>query len=82
MHKLILYQVYIIIAILCQLMFWLVPSFHVSAIFVALQGVFLGPLFPAVIVATTKALPPYLHVSVIGFAAGFAAAAAATYCFS
>ena len=69
MHKLILYQVYIIIAILCQLMFWLVPSFHVSAIFVALQGVFLGPLFPAVIVATTKALPPYLHVSVIGFAA-------------
>ncbi|CAG5153283.1 uncharacterized protein ALTATR162_LOCUS3111 [Alternaria atra] len=61
--------VYIFIAILCQLIFWLVPSFHVSAIFVALQGFFLGPLFPAVIVATTKALPAYLHVSAIGFAA-------------
>jgi fucose permease len=62
-------QIYIIIAIICQVLFWLVPSFHVSAIFVALQGFFLGPLFPAVIVAATKALPPYLHVSTVGFAA-------------
>ncbi|KAI4610255.1 uncharacterized protein J4E87_010807 [Alternaria ethzedia] len=61
--------IYIAIAIVCQLMFWLVPSFHVSAIFVALQGFFLGPLFPAVVVAATKALPPHLHVSAIGFAA-------------
>ncbi|KAI4621915.1 hypothetical protein J4E80_004289 [Alternaria sp. BMP 0032] len=61
--------IYIVIAITCQLMFWLVPSFHVSAIFVALQGFFLGPLFPAVVVAATKALPPHLHVSAIGFAA-------------
>ncbi|KAH6868520.1 major facilitator superfamily domain-containing protein [Alternaria rosae] len=30
---------------------------------------FLGPLFPAVIVIATKALPPHLHVSAIGFAA-------------
>jgi fucose permease len=60
---------YIIIAMICQVMFWLVPSFHVSAVFVALQGFFLGPLFPAIIVAATKALPPYLHVSAIGFAA-------------
>lgn len=52
-------------------MFWLVPSFHVSAVFVALQGFFLGPLFPAIIVAATKVLPPYLHVSAIGFAAAF-----------
>ena len=55
----------------CQLIFWLVPSFHVSAIAVSLQGFFLGPLFPAAIVAATKALPPYLHVSAIGFAAAF-----------
>lgn len=55
----------------CQLMFWLVPSFHVSAIFVSLQGFFLGPLFPAIVVAATKVLPPYLHVSAIGFAAAF-----------
>lgn len=55
----------------CQLMFWLVPSFHVSAIFAALQGFFLGPLFPAIVVAATKVLPAHLHVSAIGFAAAF-----------
>ncbi|KAF2846589.1 MFS general substrate transporter, partial [Plenodomus tracheiphilus IPT5] len=63
--------IYIIFAMVCQLMFWLVPSFHVSAIFVALQGFFLGPLFPAIVVAATKVLPAYLHVSAIGFAAAF-----------
>jgi fucose permease len=62
---------YIILAMVCQLIFWLVPSFHVSAIFVALQGFFLGPLFPAIVVAATKVLPAYLHVSAIGFAAAF-----------
>jgi fucose permease len=56
---------------ICQLIFWLVPSFHVSATAVSLQGFFLGPLFPAAIVVATKALPPYLHVSAIGFAAAF-----------
>lgn len=63
--------IYIILAMVCQLMFWLVPSFHVSAIFVSLQGFFLGPLFPAIVVAATKVLPAYLHVSAIGFAAAF-----------
>lgn len=68
---------YIVLAMVCQLMFWLVPSFHVSAIFVALQGFFLGPLFPAVVVAATKVLPAYLHVSAIGFAAAFGGGGAA-----
>ncbi|KAF2689235.1 MFS general substrate transporter [Lentithecium fluviatile CBS 122367] len=63
--------IYLIFSVLCQLIFWLVPSFHVSATAVSLQGFFLGPLFPAAIVAATKALPPYLHVSAIGFAAAF-----------
>jgi hypothetical protein len=35
-----------------------------------LQNFFLGPLFPAIVVATTKALPAYVHVFAIGFAAG------------
>jgi fucose permease len=66
----------------CQLMFWLVPSFHVSAIFVSLQGFFLGPLFPATIVAVTKVLPPYLYVSAIGFAAAFGGAGGAVLPFA
>ncbi|XPS78310.1 hypothetical protein M3J07_010329 [Ascochyta lentis] len=74
--------VYIIFAMICQLMFWLVPSFHVSAIFVALQGFFLGPLFPAIVVAATKVLPAYLHVSAIGFAAAFGGGGAAVLPFA
>lgn len=54
-----------------ELLFWLVPQFIVSAVAVALQGFFLGPLFPAVVVAATKSLPKHLHISAVGFAAAF-----------
>ncbi|RHZ50160.1 uncharacterized protein CDV56_104884 [Aspergillus thermomutatus] len=64
-------QVYIMLSIACALVFWLVPQFYVSAVAVSFQGFFLGPLFPAVVVVTTKLLPRYLHVSSIGFAAAF-----------
>lgn len=62
---------------ICQLVFWLVPSFNVSAIAVSFQGFFLGPLFPAAVVAATKVLPAHLHVSAIGFAAAFGGGGAA-----
>lgn len=75
-------QLYIIFAMVCQVLFWTVPSFHVSAIFVALQGFFLGPLFPAIVVAATKVLPAYLHVSAIGFAAAFGGGGAAVLPFA
>lgn len=51
------------------LILWLVPHFYASAVAVSMQGFFLGPLFPAAIVVTTKLLPKHLHVSSIGFAA-------------
>ncbi|KAM5354062.1 hypothetical protein ACJ41O_000712 [Fusarium nematophilum] len=60
-----------------ELVFWLVPQFYVSAVAVSLQGFFLGPLFPAVVIATTKLLPRHLHVSTIGFAAAFGGSGAA-----
>ncbi|KAF2123017.1 major facilitator superfamily domain-containing protein [Lophiotrema nucula] len=68
---------YITLAIVAQLIFWLVPQFHVSAVAVSLQGFFLGPLFPGAVVAATKILPAYLHVSAIGFAAAFGGGGAA-----
>ncbi|KAL7767612.1 hypothetical protein ACKLNR_001913 [Fusarium oxysporum f. sp. zingiberi] len=70
-------SLYLPAAMALQLIFWLVPSFYVSAVTVALQGFFLGPLFPAVVVATTKMLPKHLHVSTIGFAAAFGGSGAA-----
>jgi fucose permease len=50
-----------------ELLFWLVPHFYVSAVAVALQGFFIGPLFPAAVVQATKILPRHLHVFAIGF---------------
>ncbi|KAF4457268.1 tetracycline resistance, partial [Fusarium albosuccineum] len=65
-----------------QLIFWLVPQFHVSAVAVALQGFFLGPMFPCVIVAVTMLLPRHLHVSAIGFIAAFGGSGAAVLPFA
>lgn len=53
------------------------PQFIVSAIAVALQGFFLGPLFPSVILVANKLLPRHQHVVVIGFAAAFGGCGAA-----
>lgn len=62
-----------------ELLFWLVPQFYVSAVAVAFQGFFLGPLFPAAVVACTKLLPRHLHVSSIGFAAAFGGSGGALF---
>ncbi|KAI3393983.1 hypothetical protein diail_3344 [Diaporthe ilicicola] len=70
-------MIYLPAAMGLELLFWLVPQFIVSAVAVALQGFFLGPLFPAVVVAATKTLPKHLHVSAIGFAAAFGGGGAA-----
>lgn len=73
---------YLLLAIALQLLYWLVPSFVASAVFVALLGFFLGPLFPAAIVAATKLLPSDYHVSAIGFAAAFGGGGAAIFPFA
>ncbi|KAK7730592.1 hypothetical protein SLS53_008982 [Cytospora paraplurivora] len=70
-------MIYLPAAMGLELLFWLVPQFFVSAVAVALQGFFLGPLFPAVVVAATKSLPKHLHVGAIGFAAAFGGGGAA-----
>lgn len=64
------------IATALQLIFWLVPNFYVSAVAVSFLGFFIGPLFPAAIVASTKRLPQHLHVASIGFAAASGAGGA------
>lgn len=68
--------VYLVFSVALQLMFWLIPNFFVSAVMISLVGFFLGPLFPAAIVAMTKLLPKNLHVAAVGFAAAFGASGA------
>ncbi|KAK7975305.1 kinase-like domain-containing protein [Apiospora arundinis] len=74
--------IYLPIVMGLELLFWLVPKFIVSAIAVGLQGFFLGPLFPAAIVAMSKLLPRHLHVGAIGFAAAFGGSGAAVLPFA
>lgn len=73
--------IYLPLTMALELVFWLVPQFYVSAVAVSLQGFFLGPLFPAAVVAATKLLPRHLHVSAIGFAAAFGGSGAAVFPF-
>jgi len=68
--------VYLVCSVALQLMFWLIPNFFVSAVMVGFLGFFLGPLFPAAVVALTKLLPKKLHVAAVGFAAAFGASGA------
>ncbi|KAK0381715.1 hypothetical protein CLIM01_00956 [Colletotrichum limetticola] len=70
-------MLYLGAAVCLQLLFWLIPEFFVSAITVSLQGFFLGPLFPTMMIAITKLLPRHLHVSAIGFAIGLGGSGAA-----
>ncbi len=74
--------IYLVVSIALQLLCWLVPSFIASAVTVAFLGFFLGPLFPAAIVASTKLLPSHLHVSGISFAAAFGGGGAAIFPFA
>ncbi|KAF2120910.1 major facilitator superfamily domain-containing protein [Lophiotrema nucula] len=74
--------IYLPLTMALELVFWLVPQFYVSAVAVAFQGFFLGPLFPAAVVAATKLLPRHLHVSAIGFAAAFGGSGAAIFPFA
>ncbi|KAL1913722.1 hypothetical protein Sste5344_000686 [Sporothrix stenoceras] len=74
--------VYLLASIVLQLLYWLVPSFIASAIFVGFLGFFLGPLFPAAVVAATKLLPNDFHVSAIGFAAAFGSGGGAIFPFA
>lgn len=69
--------IYIAAATALELVFWLVPQFYVSAVAVSLQGFFLGPLFPSVVLVASQLLPKRQHVVVIGFAAAFGGCGAA-----
>jgi len=70
-------SIYSSLALGLLLVFWLVPQFYVSAVAIALVGYFLGPFFPAAVIAAAKLLPPELHVAAIGFSSAIGGSGAA-----
>lgn len=75
-------NIYLPAAMVMQLLVWLVPSFYVGAVAVALVGFFIGPLFPAAVVVMTKLLPRHLHISSIGFSMAFGGSGGAIFPFA
>ncbi|KAH8800311.1 MFS transporter-like protein [Xylogone sp. PMI_703] len=72
---------YLGLAIIFELIFWLVPNLIVGAISAALLGLFMGPMFPTTIVLITKLLPRSLHVGTVGFATAFGGSGGAIFPF-
>lgn len=72
---------YLLLSAGLELLFWLKNSFVVSAIAVALQGFFLGPVFPSAIVVVTKLLPKHLHVTGISFSSAVGSSGGALWPF-
>ncbi|RPB02498.1 MFS general substrate transporter [Choiromyces venosus 120613-1] len=73
--------VYIILALIAQLIFWFVPNIIANAVMISLLGFFIGPFFPTGISVATKVLPRELHVASIGFAATMGQAGSAAFPF-
>ncbi|KAI5298297.1 hypothetical protein KEM55_003572 [Ascosphaera atra] len=67
---------YLVGSIAFQMVFWLIPSFMAGAFSVFWLGFFIGPLFPAAVLAATGLLEARLHVSAIGFMAALGASGA------
>jgi fucose permease len=72
---------YLGLAVILELIFWLVPSLITSAIAVALLGAVMGPMFPTACVLVTKLLPRSLHVGTIGFGTAFGGSGGAVFPF-
>ncbi|CRG83442.1 Protein TsgA homolog [Talaromyces islandicus] len=68
---------YLGLAIVFELLFWLISQFVVSAVMVAFLGFFIGPLFPVAMVVAAKLLPKHLHTAGIGFASALGGGGAA-----
>ncbi|KAI9731352.1 MAG: hypothetical protein M1834_005256 [Cirrosporium novae-zelandiae] len=67
---------YLLCALILQILFWRIPNFVASAVFVSFVGYCLGPMFPAAVVAATERLPRDLHVVGVGFLAALGSAGA------
>lgn len=76
-HEDMLVAIYLCLSIAFILLFWLVPVLVASALFAALFGFCIGPLFPTVVVVAVQKLPKWLHVSGVGFSAALGGAGAA-----
>ncbi|KAH9973883.1 major facilitator superfamily domain-containing protein [Lactifluus volemus] len=63
--------IYVLLAIILELVVWLVPSIIGDAVAVSLVGVLLGPIYPIVMNESGRILPRWILTCCIGWIAGF-----------
>lgn len=73
---------YLVVCMVLELLFWLIPHFLISAVMISLLGFFIAPMFPAAMIVGTKLLPKNLHVAALGFAAAIGATGACVFPFA
>ncbi|KAK1143187.1 hypothetical protein N8T08_006885 [Aspergillus melleus] len=73
--------IYTVLALIMQLLFWLIPSIPVNAVTICLLGFFIGPFYPVGLYVLTEVLPQELHIGAIGFTASLGQAGAAAFPF-
>ncbi|KAL2831804.1 major facilitator superfamily domain-containing protein [Aspergillus cavernicola] len=73
--------VYTALALVFQLMFWLIPNITANAISVCLLGFFIGPFYPVGLYVLTEVIPQELHLGAIGFTASFGSIGCAAFPF-
>ncbi|PYH97787.1 MFS general substrate transporter [Aspergillus ellipticus CBS 707.79] len=73
--------IYIALAAVMQVLFWLVPDITVNAITVCFLGFFIGPFYPVGLYVLTQLIPPELHVGAMGFTASLGNAGSAAFPF-
>ncbi|KAG0635815.1 major facilitator superfamily domain-containing protein [Tuber brumale] len=66
-------SLFIVLSIVLELMFWLLPTFAGSSVAACLLAFFCGPLYPLILKMLTILLPPHLHVSAIGIGSALGA---------
>ncbi|KAE8141928.1 major facilitator superfamily domain-containing protein [Aspergillus pseudotamarii] len=73
--------VYLTLAVIMQLLFWLVPNIIVIAIAVFLLGFVIGPFYPIGLYVLTQVVPDNLRIGALGLAASLGQAGAAAFPF-
>ncbi|KAK7463068.1 hypothetical protein VKT23_007654 [Stygiomarasmius scandens] len=69
--------IYMALCIALEITIWLVPSIIENAIAVSFIGLFLGPMFPIIVVQSVKIFPPHLFTGAVGWITGVGVAGSA-----
>ncbi|PLN82893.1 MFS general substrate transporter [Aspergillus taichungensis] len=72
---------YMVLALVMQVLFWLMPNILANAITICVFGFLIGPFYPVGLYVLTEVIPPDLHIGALGFCASLGSAGSAAFPF-